>query len=236
MLPYMTQCATTMLKRWVVSAALVLVVSSAPAEAQFLEAFQESGWGVHLSYTPAWESPDPFRYLLGADEVVDWKGTDFSVGFARGRATAGEWGLSFVRQQVETDSLICLGADGGGCADPVVATDGLRLQGLAFHWFTPLARFAGDRVQIGVNAGAGAGWYDGGVLRPAVAGGPVDAADVLRLGGPGGTDGMPVPMFRVELAVGGAVAPGLRLMASGGYGLPGTRRVGVSLTYFPLGD
>ncbi len=225
-----------MLKRWVGSAALLTVVASTPAEAQFLEAFQATGWGVHLSYTPAWEAPDQFRYFLGADEIVDWKGSDFSIGFARGRATAGEWGLSFIRQQVETDSLICLGAEAAGCHDPLEATEGLRLQGLAFHWFTPLARFAGNRVQIGVNAGAGAGWYDGSVLRPAGAAGPVDAADVLRFGGPGGTDGIPVPVFRIELAVGGAIAPGLRLMASGGYGLPGTRRVGVSLSYFPLED
>ena len=43
-------------------------------------------------------------------------------------------------------------------------------------------------------------------------------------------------MFRVEIAVGGAVAPGLRLMASGGYGLPSSRRIGVALSYFPGGE
>ena len=236
MLPYVTQYATTMNKSWAGPAVLFAMTAAAPAEAQFLQAFQETGWGAHLSYTPNWESPDPYRFLLGADEVVDWRGSDYSVGFVRGRATGGEWGLAFVRQRVEADSLICLSAAADGCQDPVEAAEGLRLQGLEFHWFTPFARFAGDRVQLGVNAGAGAGWYDGSVLRPGVAAGPVNAAEVLRLRGPGGTDGMPVPMFRIELAVGGALAPGLRLMASGGYGLPGSRRIGVSLSYFPFGD
>ena len=155
----------------------------------------------------------------------------------RGRARAGEWGLALIRQRVAADSLICLAPDGaGGCSDAIEATDDLRMQGFEFHWFTPLVRFADDRVQLGVNAGAGAGWYQGTVLRTGA--GPVDVAEVLRFRGGESPDGfpIPIPMFRVEVAVAGTVAPGLRLMGSGGYGLPGRRRIGVSLSYFPFGD
>ena len=238
MLSHVAQYATTMIKRRAGLLALLAVVAAAPAEAQFLEAFEEDRWGVHLSYTPEWESPDPFRHFLGADGILDWRGNDFSVGFARGRARGGEWGLAYIRQRVAADSRICLSHDGaGGCFDPVQATGDLELRGLEFHWFTPFVRFADDRVQVGVNATAGAGWYQGTILRPE-AGGEVDVADVLRFrrGESGKSSPIPIPMFRVELGVGAAVAPGLRLLASGGYGLPGARRIGVSLSYFPGGD
>ena len=61
----------------------------------------------------------------------------------------------------------------------------------------------------------------------------MDAPDVLRLGGPDGPEGVPIPMFRVEFAVAAVVAPGLKVIGSGGYGLPGSRRIGVAVSYFP---
>ena len=225
-----------MRKRWVVLTIVMAVTAAAPAEAQSFEAFEETRWGVHVSLTPEWMASDPFRYLVGADEIVDWRGSDYSIGFVRGRATGGEWGLSRLRQRVEADSLLCLSAGGAGgeCYDPVEATGDVRLQGFEFHWFTPFAKFAGDRVQLAVNPAAGAGWYDGMVRRPAAdAGLAVEAADVLRFRGPDGQEGLPIPMFRIEFAVAGVVAPGLRLIGSGGYGLPGSRRIAVSLSYFP---
>ena len=242
----MTQYATIMIKRWlaikrwVALAAPLAALAAAPAEAQFLEAFEENRWGVHVSLTPEWRAPDAFRHLLDAHEIVDWRGSDYSIGFVRGRARGGEWGLALIRQRVKADSMLCLTADGagGGCNDPVEATGDLRLQGFEFHWFTPLARFADDRVQLGVNTGAGAGWYQGMVRRPAMAAGPVDAGEALRFRRQESTGGfgIPVPIFRIEFAVAGALAPGLRLMGSAGYGLPGSRRIGVALSYFPGGD
>ena len=220
-------------------AATVALALGAPAEAQFLEAFEEDRWGVHASFTPQWRASEQARYLLGADDVTDWLGSDFSVGFVRGRATGGEWGLALIRQRVKADSMLCLSADeaGDACGDPLEAARGLRLQGFEFHWFAPIATFADDRVQVGINTGAGAGWYEGSVRRPAASPDDprlaVDAPDVLRLGGPDGPEGVPIPMFRVEFAVAVVVAPGLKVMGSGGYGLPGSRRIGVAVSYFP---
>ena len=118
----MTQYATTMIKRWlaikrwVALAAPLAALAAAPAEAQFLEAFEENRWGVHVSLTPEWRAPDAFRYLLDAHEIVDWRGSDYSIGFVRGRARGGEWGLALIRQRVKADSMLCLTADGGGGA------------------------------------------------------------------------------------------------------------------------
>lgn len=234
----MTQYATMVPRCWIGSATLVACALAAPAEAQFLEAFEENRWGVHLSFTPEWRAPEQTRYLLGADDATDWQGSDFSVGFVRGRATGGEWGLALIRQRVKADSTLCLGVDeDDACYDPVEAARGLRLQGFEFHWFTPFGSFAEDRVQVGINAAAGAGWYQGSVRRPAASPGDpglaVEAPDVLRFRGPDGPEGMPIPMFRIEFAVAGVVAPGLKVIGSGGYGLPGSRRIGVAVSYFP---
>ena len=150
--PHVTESAATMIRRRATLFALLAVAAAAPAEAQLFEAFDENRWGVHLSYTPEWQTPDAFRHFLGADGIVDWRGSDYSIGFVRGRARGREWGLAFIRQRVAADSLLCLAADdAGGCYDPVEATGDLRLQGF--------------RVQVGVNAAAGAGWYQGSVLR-----------------------------------------------------------------------
>ena len=41
-------------------------------------------------------------------------------------------------------------------------------------------------------------------------------------------------MVRAEFAVAVRVAPGLKVLAQSGYGLPGKRRFVVNLAYFPL--
>ena len=51
---------------------------------------------MHVSYTPEWQTPDTFRHLLGADGIVDWRGSDYTIGFVRGRARGGEWGLALI--------------------------------------------------------------------------------------------------------------------------------------------
>ena len=86
-----------MVARCRIALAARLASALAAPEAQFLEAFEEDRWGVHASFTPQWRAPDQFRYLVGADEVGDWTGSDYTIGFVRGRATGGEWGLSLVR-------------------------------------------------------------------------------------------------------------------------------------------
>ena len=46
-------------------------------------------------------------------------------------------------------------------------------------------------------------------------------------------DNVPVPIMRGEFAVAGILAPGLKLIGTGGYGMPGTRRLSLSIAFFP---
>ena len=204
---------------------IIVLLTGAPAEAQFLQQFDETLWGVQASFTPQWTSPSQFRHLLGADEL-ELRGSEFSVGFARGRMSGGHWGLSLVQQQFKEGS-VCF-PDEPSCIE---ATGSARLRGFMFDWFQPFGGpFAGDRVQVGINAGVGAGWFDGTVR---VDGVDADASDWLAFRGQLDTS-IPVPVARIEFAVGVIVARGLKVIGSGGYGLPGNRRAVISIAYFPM--
>ena len=50
----------------------------------------------------------------------------------------------------------------------------------------------------------------------------------------GGWESVPLPLFRAEVAVAARVAPGLKLIGSGGFGFPFRRRIGISVAYFPM--
>lgn len=203
----------------------VLTACTAPANAQFLEDFEETLWGVQASFTPEWNALQRLGPLIQAD-AVSLQGSEYTVGFARGRMSGGHWGLSLVRQRLQ-DGAICV-PDQPEC---IQVTDAARLQGFAFNWFLPFgSRFAGDRLQMGMHVDAGAGWYEG-PLR--VGESEVDAGEYLQISGVGGPD-LPLPILRAEFAAAVTLAPGLKVIGSGGYGLPGNRRVAVSVAYFPL--
>ena len=77
--------------RFILIATLVVLVGRAPAEAQFLEDFEERLWGVQVSFTPEWRSEELGGDLLGLQRF-DMSGSDFTVGFARGAHAVGALG------------------------------------------------------------------------------------------------------------------------------------------------
>ena len=79
-----------------------------------------------------------------------------------------------------------------------------------------------------MHIGVGGGWYQGIVPWRDE---DVDVRELLTVG----NRSIPIPIFRAEFAVGVTVAPGLKIIGSGGYGFPGNRRPTVSVAYFPLG-
>ena len=227
------------MRRLIVVTAVVLLAGS-PASAQFLEQFEESLWGVQASLTPEWRSADLVRRIFGF-EKFDLSGSDFTVGFARGRMRSGHWGLSFVRQEWREVS-VCGGRMRSGhwglsfvrqewrevsvCGDLECyggASGSVQLRGVAANWFVPFGSpFAGDRLQVGMHVDGGAGWFQGNVRVDEVfegglslgrEGTEVPAHELL----PDGWQNVPLPLFRAEVAVAATVATGLKVIASGGY-------------------
>lgn len=202
-------------------AGLFAILTAGSARAQFLESFDESLWGVQGSFTPTWQFPDQFKNLLKDVAEVELSGSEYSFGFARGRMSGGHWGLSLVRQRIDEGS-VCQDMD---CADVA----GVTLQGFEFGSFLAFGEpFAGDRIQVGMHIGVGAGWYRGMVQ---YRGEDTDVRELLAFQ----NESIPIPIFRAEFAVAATVAPGLKIIGSGGYGFPGNRRPTVSVAYFPLG-
>ena len=211
---------------------VLVLTSHVPAHAQFLEDFEERLWGVQVSFTPEWRSED-----LGGDllklQRLDISGSDFTVGFARGRMRSGHWGLSLLRQRWQA-AEIC------GDSECFESTGSAWLQGFAANWFVPFGSpFAGDRVQAGMHVDVGGAWLQGIVrvdevsadgAQLARAGQEIPAAEIL----PDPWSKVPLPLFRAEVAVAVTVAPGLKVIGSGGYGLPFRRRIGISVAYFPM--
>ena len=214
----------------VLATALVLL-GGVPANAQFV-AFDDKLWGAQFSYTPTWQSVG-----LGADalrlQTFDLSGSDYAIGFARGRMRSGHWGLSFLRQRWK---------DAAACTDSECfqARDSAWLQGFSANWFVPFGSpFAADRVQAGMNVDLGGAWLQGSVRvddrTPAGtpsprAGMTVPVTELL----PEGWGGIPIPLFRAEAAVAVTVVHGLKVIGTGGYGFPFKRRFGISVAYFPL--
>ena len=219
------------MRRLIVMASVMLLCGS-PASAQFLERFEESHWGVQASITPEWRSADFVGDIFGADRF-DLSGSDFTVGFARGRMQSGHWGVSFLRQEWREVS-VCIERECYG------ATGSVRLRGIAANWFVPFGSpFAGDRLQVGMHVDVGAGWFQGTVRVDEVRG---EGLPLTRLGVEvpafellgDGWESVPLPLFRAEVAVAARVAPGLKLIGSGGFGFPFRRRIGISVAYFPM--
>ena len=218
--------------RSILIATLVVLCGHAPARAQFLEDFEERLWGVQVSFTPEWRSEELGGDVLGLQRL-DMSGSDFTVGFARGRMRSGHWGLSLLRQRWQS-AAIC------GDVECYEWTGSAWLQGFAANWFLPFGSpFAGDRVQAGMHVDLGGGWLQGTVRVDELS---ADGAPLARAGQeipanemlPDPWSRVPVPLFRAEAAVAVTVAPGLKVIGSGGYGLPFTRRFGISVAYFPM--
>ena len=202
-------------------ATALVLTSHVPAHAQFLEDFEERLWGVQVSFTPEWQSLDLIGGVLKLEEF-DISGSDFTIGFARGRMSSGHWGVSLVRQRWQ-EMAICTKTECYGAGST-------RLQGIAGNWFLPFGSpFAGDRLQAGMHVDLGAGWLEG-TVREISAGEEVAVTELL--GDP--WKSYPLPLFRAEVAVAVTVAPGLKVIGSGGYGFPFKRRIGISVAYFPM--
>jgi hypothetical protein len=200
------------MKSTCVLAAVGLLVTAVPASAQEGPAL----WGVAVHYTPTWKIPDRFKAVIEPDATtLDVQGKEFRIGFVRGRTLGGEWGVSYVQKRLNDGSRVLVANDFEREARSIV------VRGVSIDKFADLATIK-ERVQIGLNFGGGIGSAKGTTIERLFFEGTTTEVEGKRFLTIAGQDLDFVPLFRLELAVAGIVAPGLKIRASGGFNYPGT--------------
>ena len=165
-------------------AAIIVVLSEGfspmAAFAQDGRETEQTHWGITGSTAPSWEIVSGLKRIFDAPHVV-LKGSEFQVGFARGRELGGDWGVSLVRKRIteatfdESEPI---------CAFPRVETpggaapfEGFELEkcvrygdlytikdayvtGVEIHKYAPVVTIK-RRVQIGMNFAGGVGAIQG---------------------------------------------------------------------------
>jgi hypothetical protein len=209
---------------------------------------QDSHWGVIGSVTPQWKVPKQLEQLF--DGTVDIKGTDVSIGIARGRELGGDWGVSFIHKQFKDGSRVesvetqC-GQFSNGCFQDgeSITTQGVALNGLEVHKFVSFGTIR-QRVQIGMNFAGGFSKITGSLVKHAFRAEFVsfDPRTNLAVGRQTETtttepasELIPIeimPLVKVQAAVAVIVAPAFKIRIQGGLDLPGyefVQAVGVVL-------
>ncbi len=186
---------------------------------------RRSQWGLLLGATPAWTTPAAARASLeslwGGTEI-DFSGTALRVGLVRGSELGGDAGLSFVRRSFADGSSL-VAEDGNR-----YATYGVVLNGIEIHKFSPFGTLR-ERVQIGLDFGAGLGFFRGAVAGTAPGGAAVEGAaleDALTFRG-----SRFIPLARMEFAVALLILPGLKARIRSGVSVSGATPLAVTATW-----
>ena len=182
-------------------------------------------WGVLLGATPNWTTPETARTSLenfwGATEM-DFSGTALRIGLVRGSELGGDAGLSFVRRPFADGSSL-VAEDGNR-----YATYGVVLNGIEIHKFSPFGTIR-ERIQLGLDFGAGVGFFHGAVAGSAPGGAAVEdpvLEDALAFRG-----NRFIPLARMEFAVAVLILPGLKVRARSGVSFPGVAPFAVTATW-----
>ena len=215
-----------------------LVLASLPHEAGAQD--RRAHWGVSAGFAPRWTASSTWVEKLYGADTMDWAGSDLRVGVVRGSDLGGDWGIAFVRRLVEDGGIhdVTEAAGGGSRAGDGrrYVTNGVTAQGVEVHRFAPFGGAIADRVQIGLEFGAGVAMLDGladrvdpetgGVIESVPAGTALALRGVDKLG----VDGL-LPLGRLELAVAAIPVRGLKVKVKGGLNFPGTEVFSVSVQY-----
>ena len=214
------------------AAVLVLALGVLPHDAGAQD--RRAHWGVSAGFAPRWTASAAWVERLYGADTIDWAGDDLRLGLVRGSDLGGDWGVAFVKRSLEDGGVY----DGTGAPDGFdrYVTNGVTATGVEFHRFAPFGGAIADRVQIGLEFGAGAARLDGLADRvDAETGGviesvPVRTALALRGIDKLGIEGL-VPLGRLELAVAAIPVWGLKVKVKGGVNFPGTEIFSLSVQY-----
>ena len=212
-----------MLRR--IALVVLAIAIAAPAAAQ-------DQWGVSFALTPSWETGPGVHRLFAADRI-DMRGSDFRFGFVRGFELEGDWGMSFVRTTIDSNSSLDVDVAPcarGNCGTFLRTIEPTRLTGFEFHQYQPFKTWR-NRIQIGMVGAVGLGWLRGQVYKRTA----TDDSDVESFEASAGELFPPsqsvLPLLRMELAGAAIVVPGLKVRASGGFSMPGYHTFGLSVVY-----
>lgn len=242
----------------VMLAAAALLVSSSDAMAQrdrlLVEPSPPAEWAITGSLTPTWDlNPLGMSVLANAEKTdvrgVDGKstlnGSDWSIGFAHGRALSWDWGVSFVRTRITKDSVIdrTNTFQTGSSSGPVTVRGGeqvtfrdVSVNGAEAHMYVPFVTIA-DRVQIGMMLAGGGGKFSGTVRSDTFefdglhateehVEGDVSVAHELYWEQPWTLTG------RIEPGVAIIISPRFKVRAGAGFHYPGTTYFSMGATYY----
>lgn len=204
--------------RSLVVAFVILLVTPMHAVAQSFN----SRWGIQAGFVPSWTVPDVAKDLFDA-ETLTVEGSEFRIGFVRGRTLGGDWSVSYVQKWLDDGSF----ADS---RDFTRTTSGVTVRGVALDKFAPFGTIK-ERVQIGMIFGIGVGQASGVVRHLDKATGSTVDVEAKRFFSPMGQEIPVVPLARLELAVAAIVMPGLKIRASGGVNYPGVARITLGAVY-----
>lgn len=231
--------------------ALSLVLAS-PAQSQVaggVAGGDPTRWGLAGSFVPQWEFLDFLEDAM--DRSIEMTGDEVRIGFVRGRAGGGDWGVSYVRRRVDDDSTLrqeitkCVARPAGGelCPEGTVQrTRGVSLTGVQAHRFFSFGTIAG-RVQIGAIVSGGVARVRGSAIETQehlqVTVDPGSGRPVLGVATETTTiaarelfDHLPIaetlPIGGVEGAVAVLVGPGVKLRFSTGASFPSMHRLAIT--------
>ena len=217
-----------------IAALLVTCALPAPAAAQ---GDDDQHFGVGVSFAPFWKSRNDLLFTVGLEDTGTYEGTEFTIGFVRGRTRGGEWGVSFVRKPFKdaTGVFTESGADecGPSCTFSFSSTqtttlEDVYLQGIEVHWAPSFVTIS-NRLQIGMNIAGGIAVPKGTITQT------FDQTSTSTFQGQTNTNTSSdsftseanevmygtVPLFKVEAQAAVILAPGLKVKISGGLNNPG---------------
>ena len=190
-----------------------------------IAAAQDTRWGVQASFTPKWTGNESFTKWI-VDGTADVEGSEWTIGFVRGAMNGGDWGLSYVRKPFKDGSTFvendeeCGGPSGCSTFVDTNTTRGVYLRGVEVHFFIPV--YSKSRFQIGINAGGGAGFFEGDVDVVSTSQNPGQPPFTDTYTDEASEVFWPVtPLIKAEAQVAITVAPGLKIKAGGGLNTPG---------------
>ena len=208
---------------------LAIVLSPSALSAQDSQDDRQSHFGVIVSFSPESKANKQLKFIYDDPDAIDVKSQDFEIGLiVRGRQLGGDWGVSYIQKTYKEGSVIDSRSE--SCFQQQCFTFGtldtmqdVRLRGLAIHKFVPFVTIK-RRVQIGLGFGGGVGWVKGTAERHEFDTQFVPPNTSIQTQTVSQVDAKqlfleqldPMPIWKVELAAGVLLAPGLKVRVGGG--------------------